>query len=44
MAACNRAPSHDGGSMWLMLAIKLWLYGRLGEANYRAVEISRWEG
>jgi hypothetical protein len=26
----DRAPSHDGGSMWFMLAIGLWLYGRLG--------------
>jgi hypothetical protein len=26
-------PSHDGGSIWFMLEIKLWLYGRSGGAN-----------
>jgi hypothetical protein len=29
-AACDRAPSHDGGSMWFILAISLLLYVRLG--------------
>jgi hypothetical protein len=38
IAAHDRAPSHDGGSMWFMLVIGLWLYVRLGRANYRAVE------
>jgi hypothetical protein len=31
--ARDRAPSHDGGSMWFMLAIGLWLYVRPGGAT-----------
>jgi hypothetical protein len=32
IAACDRAPSHDGGSMWFMLAIRLWFMGdRVGQ-------------
>jgi hypothetical protein len=30
IAARDRAPSHDGGSMWFMLAIGMWVYVRLG--------------
>jgi hypothetical protein len=33
IAAHDRVASHDGGSMWFMLAIGLWLYGRPGGAN-----------
>jgi hypothetical protein len=33
IAARKTAPSHDGGSMWFMLAIILWLYVRPGEVN-----------
>jgi hypothetical protein len=32
-AARDRAPSHDGGSMWFMLVIGLWLYVRSGGAT-----------
>jgi hypothetical protein len=28
-----RTPSHDGGSMWFMLVIGLWLYVRPGGAT-----------
>jgi hypothetical protein len=44
IAACDRAPSYDGGSMWFMLVIRLWLYVRPGGANERAVENTGWEG
>jgi hypothetical protein len=33
IATCDRAPSHDGGSMWFILAIGLWLYVRPGGAT-----------
>jgi hypothetical protein len=34
-ATHNKTPSHDGGSMWFMLAIGLWLYVRPGGATRR---------
>jgi hypothetical protein len=43
IAARNRAPSHDVGSMWFMLAIGLWLYVKSDVANQRAVENTGWE-
>jgi hypothetical protein len=33
IAAHDRAPSHDGGSMWFMLVIDYWLYVRPGGAS-----------
>jgi hypothetical protein len=33
IAAHDRAPSHNDGSMWFMLAIGLWLYVRLGRTD-----------
>jgi hypothetical protein len=39
MAAHDRAPSHDGGSMWLKLVIGYWLYVRLGRATRGKSEI-----
>jgi hypothetical protein len=33
IAAHDRAPSHDGGSMWFMLVNGYWLYVRLGGAT-----------
>jgi hypothetical protein len=33
IAAHDRVPSHDGGSIWFLLAIRLWLYVRLDGAS-----------
>jgi hypothetical protein len=45
ITARDRAPSHDGGSMWIMLAMSsLWLYARLGETTRKKWRIPDGKG
>jgi hypothetical protein len=44
MTARDRAPSHDGGSMWFMLAIGFVALCETGWGNWRKVENTGREG
>jgi hypothetical protein len=44
ITARNRAPSHDGRSMWFMLAIVFVALCETGRGNLGEVENTGWEG